>query len=118
MAWKAPEEHTDNKIGTADDPVIAAAAGNVPLSIAAWARLARTVNVPSEAKDFRARAERLWDHLVTSESATGNPLLLVGALELHKTTGDDKYLKFARRAAASKRRSRGLRGTRTAKQPF
>ena len=33
--------HTDNQIGTADDPVIAPATANVPLTIAAWAAVAR-----------------------------------------------------------------------------
>ena len=33
MKWSAPEEHTDNKVGTADDPVIQPGEGNSPLAI-------------------------------------------------------------------------------------
>ena len=52
MRWKAPDVHTDNKIGTEDDPVIAPGTSNVPLTIAAWASLAREL-------DARGAAERL-----------------------------------------------------------
>jgi hypothetical protein len=99
MKWSAPEEHTDNKIGTADDPVIAAGVSNVPLTVAAWAALARTSSDAELRRDFTTRAERLWTALATSETAMTNPLLLIGALELHRTTAKDPYKSFARGAA-------------------
>jgi hypothetical protein len=98
MAWKAPDAHTDNKIGTADDPVIAPAAGNVPLSIAAWAVVARSLEARGEKSDYLQRAERLFDFLTSSSEAAANPLLLIGALELHRTTRAEKYRAFAGRA--------------------
>ncbi|MBI3836524.1 MAG: glycoside hydrolase family 9 protein [Planctomycetia bacterium] len=101
MKWSAPDEHTDNKIGTADDPVIAAGTGNVPLTIAAWASLARVLNERGVRNDYTDRAERLWNFLAASESAAANPLLLVGALELFRTTNQVKYRQFAQRSAES-----------------
>src|SRR6266478_7164951 len=37
--WSAPEVHTDNVVGTGDDPIIQPGEGNSPLVIGAWARL-------------------------------------------------------------------------------
>lgn len=101
MAWKAPDVHTDNKIGTEDDPVIAPGTSNVPLTIAAWASLARAPVGRDAQGEYIERAERLWGFLTGSESAVANPLLLIGALELHRTTKGDKYLRFARRSVAA-----------------
>jgi hypothetical protein len=98
MAWKAPDDHTDNQVGTPDDPVIAASPGNTPLAIAAWAILARAPGAAKQPNDYRASAERLWNALTASDSAAANPLLLIGALELDRTTGDEKYRRFARQA--------------------
>jgi hypothetical protein len=96
MKWSAPDEHTDNKIGTADDPVIAPGSGNVPLTVAAWAGLARAQR--GQQQGNLERAEKLWDFLTASEAAIANPLLLIGAIELHRTSGNDKYRQFARRS--------------------
>jgi hypothetical protein len=98
MAWKAPDEHTDNKIGTADDPVIAPTPGNVPLTIAAWCKVAQSVSDPAAKKDYVERAERLFAFLNSSDAAVSNPLLLIGALELHRATQADKYRDFAGRS--------------------
>jgi hypothetical protein len=100
MRWEAPDVHTDNKIGTADDPVIAPAAPNVPLTVAAWASLARALDARSLENDYTRRAEQLWSFLTASESAAGNPLLVIGAVEMHRATKDDKYRQFAARGAA------------------
>lgn len=97
MRWEAPDKHTDNKIGTADDPVIAPAPSNAPLTIAAWACLARELDARGVGNDYLERAERLWRFLTGSESAVGNPLLLIGALEMHRATKDEQYRQFARR---------------------
>jgi hypothetical protein len=101
MRWAAPDKHTDNQVGTADDPVIAKAPGNTPLAIAAWSRLARELDQRGVEHDYAARAERLWAHLTSIDGAKANPLLLIGSLELHGTTHAEKYLEFARRSAAS-----------------
>ncbi len=101
MKWSAPDEHTDNKIGTDDDPVIAAGMGNVPLTVAAWASLARVLTERGIEHDYTERARRLWNFLAASDSAAADPLLLVGALELYRTTQQDKYRQFARRSAES-----------------
>ncbi|MEX0678023.1 MAG: glycoside hydrolase family 9 protein [Pirellulales bacterium] len=99
MSWKAPDVHTDNQVGTNDDPVIAAGTGNVPLSIAAWASLARALDARGVENDYLQRAERLWQFLTASDAAAGNPLILISALQMHRATGDDKYRKFAHASA-------------------
>jgi Glycosyl hydrolase family 9 len=99
MSWKAPDVHTDNRIGTPDDPVIAAGTGNVPLAIAAWASLARVLDARGVANEYLRHAERLWQFLTASDSATANPLILIGALEMHRATGNDEYRGFARKSA-------------------
>jgi hypothetical protein len=96
MRWEAPDKHTDNKIGTADDPVIAPAPSNAPLTIAAWACLARELDARGVRNDYLERAERLWQFLTSSDSAVANPLLLIGALEMHRATKHEKYQHFAR----------------------
>jgi hypothetical protein len=95
MRWEAPDVHTDNTPGTADDPVISPTVPNVPLTVAAWARTARALNARKLENDYLARAERLWNHLTASESAAGSPLLIIGALEMFRSTKDDKYRQFA-----------------------
>jgi hypothetical protein len=99
MNWLAPDRHTDNIIGTADDPVIAAGHGNSPLAIAAWAALARDLPDKRLQRDFLARALRLWDPLTASDSAASNPLLLISAIESHRATHDMRFRAFAQRSA-------------------
>ncbi|HTM55505.1 MAG TPA: glycoside hydrolase family 9 protein [Pirellulales bacterium] len=100
MRWEAPDVHTDNKVGTPDDPVISPTAPNVPLTVAAWAKMARALDGRKIENDYLERAVRLWNYLTVSESAASNPLLLIGALELHRSTNDDKYRRFATEGAA------------------
>ncbi len=111
MRWEAPDLHTDNKIGTDDDPVIATAPGNVPLTVAAWASLARALDARGAEHDYVQRAERLWSFLTSAPAAVDNPLLLIGAVEMHRTTKDDKYLEFARRGAAALLKSQRANGS-------
>jgi hypothetical protein len=101
MKWTAPDIHTDNQVGTADDPVIAAAAPNVPLTIAAWAAVARQLSAAGIESDYAERADRLWTLSTQSDAAADNPLLLIGALELDRTRSDEKYRHFARRSVES-----------------
>jgi hypothetical protein len=97
MKWLAPDVHTDNQAGTADDPVIASGTANAPLAIAAWCIVARQLAAEGIGNDYVERAERLWNSSTATESAAANPLLLIGALELDRTQNDDKYRQFARR---------------------
>jgi hypothetical protein len=91
--------HTDNEIGTADDPVIAKGSGNVPLTVAAWAEVARLLDARKIENDYLQRAEHLWQYLTASDAATGNPLVLIDAVSMHRATGNDKYRQFGRRSA-------------------
>ncbi|MBI2826758.1 MAG: glycoside hydrolase family 9 protein [Planctomycetia bacterium] len=99
MRWTAPDVHTDNKVGTADDPVIAEADGNSPLTIAAWASLAGQAADARAKQDYLSRARRLWEGLTAADSAAGNPLLMFGAIELDRAAGDEQFHKFASRCA-------------------
>lgn len=99
MRWEAPDVHTDNKIGTADDPVIAPTAPNVPLTVAAWASVARALNARAIENDYAQRADRLWSFLMASKASADNPLLVISALEMHRTTKDEKYRQFAAQGA-------------------
>ena len=65
--WSAPEVHTDNKIGTPDDPVIQPGEGNSPLVIGGWARLSvllaeRGVQAEQDAgENLKAAYKRFMD---------------------------------------------------------
>jgi hypothetical protein len=98
MKWLAPDVHTDNVVGTADDPVIAPGTANTPLAVAAWCLVGRQLAAEGLDNDYVERAERLWNFSTTAESAAANPLLLISALELDRTRNDDKYRQFARRS--------------------
>jgi hypothetical protein len=110
MKWLAPDVHTDNQIGTADDPVIASRAANVPLTIAAWAAVARQLSAAGITSDYMERADRLWTLSTAAESAANNPLLLIGSLELDRAHPGEKYRQFARRSVESILRSQKPNG--------
>jgi hypothetical protein len=114
MKWSAPEDHTDNQVGTADDPVIASGVANAPLTIAAWAVVARQLSAAGIDNDYFERADRLWKLSSEAESAAANPLLLIGAIELDRTRPDKKYRQFAQRCVEallqSQRPSGGMPG--------
>lgn len=101
MKWTAPDVHTDNRIGTADDPVIAQPVGNAPLAIAGLARTGKLLNDRGIANDYIDRAKRLWDFHARQSSAAGNSLLLLSALDMDAITGDQKYRSFADLAASA-----------------
>ena len=58
--WSIPDIHTDNKFGTADDPVINPdrPIGATPLAIAGWARLAKVLKERGAVCDYRERADK------------------------------------------------------------
>jgi hypothetical protein len=99
--WSAPEVHTDNKVGTADDPVIQAGEGNSPLVVGAWARLSKILQHRGKTNDYLERAIKLWNHATKNGQSTGSPYLLLSSMDLHTVTGKSDYLDYARRAAES-----------------
>jgi hypothetical protein len=99
--WSIPEEHTDNVIGTSDDPVVQAGEGNSPLAIAAWARLSVLLAKKGRTNDYLRAAVRLWDHATKGGHTVGSGYLLLSALELHSVTGQSNYLQYARRSVES-----------------
>lgn len=97
--WSAPEDHTDNVVGTADDPVIQPGEGSSPLMIGGWARLSVLLNQRGVTNDYFDCALRLWNHASKGGTQIGSPHLLLSALELHRVTGEAGYLGYAQRSA-------------------
>jgi len=94
--WSAPEVHTDNAIGTDDDPVVQPGEGNSPLVIGGWARLSVLLKQRGVASDYLDRAIRLWTHATKDGTDTGSPYLLISTIELHRVTRKPFYLDYAR----------------------
>ena len=99
--WSAPEVHTDNLVGTADDPIIQPGEGNSPLVIGAWARLSDVLRHRGQTNDYLNAAIRLWNHATSGGSKVGSPYLLLSALDLHAVTHEPLYLQYVRRTAES-----------------
>ena len=108
--WSAPEEHTDNLVGTADDPVIQPGEGNSPLAIGGWARLSVLLKQRGVPNDYLDRAVRLWKHASKDGANLGSPHLLLSALELHRVTGEAGYLDYARRSVTNLLAQQGNNG--------
>ncbi len=99
MRFAPPEQHTDNIIGTADDPVFRTEdVPNTPLAAASWASAGGLLEKRGVAGDYLARAERFWDY-TASHKGEGDPLLLLSTLELGRATGKVRYRESARRSA-------------------
>ena len=90
--WSAPDAHTDNVVGTEDDPVIQPGEGNSPLVIGAWARLSGLLNQRGWTNAYFEAALRLWRYSTTGKTNWGSPHLLLSALGLHAATGQPDYL--------------------------
>ncbi len=99
--WSAPEVHTDNVIGTPDDPVVQEGEGNSPLVIGGWARLSALLDKRGRTNGYLAASLRLWKHATGGGTNVGSPYLLLSALELHSVTGQAVYREYARRSAES-----------------
>jgi hypothetical protein len=99
MKWSPPDTHTDNAIGTADDPVIQPEEGNSLLVPVVWVRLGKLLDEQGVRNDFAERAARYWKYLTEKDAAHGSPHLLLVALDLHALTGESNYLERARRTA-------------------
>ncbi|MBI2928253.1 MAG: glycoside hydrolase family 9 protein, partial [Verrucomicrobia bacterium] len=99
--WSAPEVHTDNVVGTADDPVIQPGEGSSPLVSGAWARLSVLLNQRGQTNGYWEAALRLWNYSTQGGTNVGSPHLLLSALEFHAVTAQPAYLDYARRSAES-----------------
>lgn len=97
MKWTAPDVHTDNIIGTPDDPVIVPGVGRTPLAVAAWSVVARLLRSQQVPNDYVQRALRLWRFLEAQPGAADDPLMLINAIELYRTTDNDEFRQFAQR---------------------
>ena len=109
--WSVPEEHTDNTIGTPDDPVIQPGKGNSPLVIAAWTRLSVLLKQRGMTNDYLERTTRLWKHASKEGTQLGNPHLLLSALEMHRLTTETTYRDYADRSVLSLLSPQATNGT-------
>src|SRR5262249_55564186 len=96
--WSAPEEHTDNKIGTDDDPIVLPGEGRSPLVIGGWAKLSAMLGGRGIKTDYLRRAEQLWDHETKRKASISDAYMLLSALELYRTTGKKAYLDYSRQS--------------------
>ena len=99
--WSAPEVHTDNVVGTPDDPVIQPGEGHSPLVVGAWARLSVLLKRHGRTNDYLRTSLQLWNHATSGGTNVGSPYLLLSALDLHSVTGEPAYRDYARRSAES-----------------
>jgi hypothetical protein len=97
MNWVAPENTTDNTVGTADDPIVQEPEGHSPLAIGGWARLGKLLEARGIQNDYLSRAEKLWDYATAGGTSGPDPLLLVSTIDLYSVTHDDRYLAYVRR---------------------
>jgi hypothetical protein len=95
--WSQPELHTDNVIGTDDDPVIDEGEGNSPFMIGGWARLSTIMERSGVETPYLNHATRLWNHATSGGTSGHTPHLMIGSLDLYQATSDHKYLDHARR---------------------
>lgn len=98
MRWSPPDVHTDNIVGTDDDPVIdpEKKEGSSPLVIGAWARMSQMLNRRGVKNDYLDRAVRLLDHASNGMVPDGSPHLLLSALDMYEVTGEKRYFDYAR----------------------
>ncbi|MCC6798337.1 MAG: glycoside hydrolase family 9 protein [Candidatus Hydrogenedentes bacterium] len=96
MNWAAPDVHTDNVRGTADDPVVLEGEGNSPLAIGGWAKLGALLDERQTENDYLERAFKSWEYVATKDE--GNPLLLISTIDLFVVTKDGHFRDFARKS--------------------
>jgi len=112
MKWSPPDVHTDNVVGTADDPVIMPGEGYSPLVIAAWMRLAKLLDERGVRTDYRDRAVRYWNYVTGGGTKGYGPHLSLSAVAMYRDTGDSAYLGFARRSVEAMLASQAADGRR------
>jgi hypothetical protein len=100
LKWSAPEVHTDNIVGTEDDPVTLPGEGSSPLAVGGWINLAAELERRGEdGSRYRDHAERLWQHMTEQETGGYSAHSLLSALELFKDTYAERYRAYAERCA-------------------
>ncbi len=96
MKWAAPDVHTDNVRGTADDPIVLEGEGNSPLAIGGWAKMSVLLNERQTENDYLDRAIKSWEY--AAEKDEGNPLLLISTIDLFLVTKDGHLRDHARKS--------------------
>jgi len=99
MKWSPPDVHTDNIIGTADDPVIDPGEGYSPYVVVVWTRLGKMLEKQGQPNDWQERARCYWKYMTQKETSFSSPLLLLVALDMHRLTAENVFAKYARRTA-------------------
>jgi hypothetical protein len=96
MRWAAPDVHTDNVRGTADDPIVMEGEGHSPLAIGAWAKLSVLLGERQTENDYLERAIKAWEY--ATPNAEGDALLLISTIDLFAVTKDERFRDFARKS--------------------
>ena len=96
MNWAAPDVHTDNVRGTADDPIVLEGEGNSPLAIGAWAKLSALLKERQTENDYLEHAFKAWEY--TAAKSDGDPLLLISTVDLFVVTKDGRFRDYARKS--------------------
>ncbi|NUM56379.1 MAG: glycoside hydrolase family 9 protein [Candidatus Hydrogenedentes bacterium] len=96
MNWAAPDAHTDNVRGTADDPIVLEGEGHSPLAIGAWAKLSALLKERQTENDYLERAFKAWEY--AAAKADGDPLLLISTVDLFVVTKDGHFRDHARKS--------------------
>lgn len=99
MKWSPPDVHTDNIIGTADDPLIDPGEGSSPFVVVVWTRLGKMLEKQGQSNDLQERARRYWKYMTEKDTGFSSPLLLLVALDMHKLTEEASFAEYARRTA-------------------
>lgn len=99
MKWSSPDVHTDNIIGTTDDPLIDPGEGSSPFVVVVWTRLGKMLEKQGLANDWQERARHYWKYMTEKDTSYSSPLLLLVALEMHTLTEEASFAEYARRTA-------------------
>lgn len=98
--WLPPDRHTDNKIGTPDDPIVASPTGNTPLAIAGLVLAGRLSADGGQDQGHVNRAVSLLNYCKKQPGREADPHVLLGAIELVRA-GQVTEREFARKCATA-----------------
>jgi hypothetical protein len=96
--WSPPEVHTDNIVGTDDDPVIDPGEGSSPLMIGGWARLSTLLSERGIETGYMDHAVRYWSYVTAGGTKAHGPHLMLSSLDMYEATDEERYLDFAKQS--------------------
>ncbi|MBI3736907.1 glycoside hydrolase family 9 protein [Candidatus Sumerlaeota bacterium] len=97
--WLAPDKHTDNQIGTADDPIVAKPEGNTPLAMGGWAAAAKLAPDEALRKEYLECADKMLNFYRSQVGVEANPHVILGALAIYQSVARQYIADYARKGA-------------------